>query len=151
LLDNDIKDKGEYQLTNALESMKNKGTKFLPGKVDEWLDCGNKDATVYTNQRVLELKRDKEKLIADSLKVANSIIIEPCFIGENVIIENSVVGPHVSIGDKTKISNSVLSNSIVQTNSNVQHKIIHNSIIGNHVNLCGVKEDVSIGDYIVIK
>ena len=28
LIDNDIKDKGEYQLTNALENMKNKGLKF---------------------------------------------------------------------------------------------------------------------------
>jgi glucose-1-phosphate thymidylyltransferase len=151
LLDNDIKDKGEYQLTNALENMKNKGTKFLPGKVEEWLDCGNKDATVYTNQRVLELKKGKEKLVADSLNVVNSVIIEPCFIGENVIIENSVVGPHVSIGDKTKISNSVLSNSIVQTNSVIQQKVIHNSMIGNFVNLSGTKEDLSIGDYIVTK
>jgi glucose-1-phosphate thymidylyltransferase len=151
LLDNDIKDKGEYQLTNALENMKNKGTKFLPGKVEEWLDCGNKDATVYTNQRVLELKKGKEKLVADSLNVVNSVIIEPCFIGENVIIENSVVGPHVSIGDKTKISNSVLSNSIVQTNSVIQQKVIHNSMIGNFVNLSGAKEDLSIGDYIITK
>lgn len=151
LLDNDIKDKGEYQLTNALENMKNKGTKFLPGKVDEWLDCGNKDATVYTNQRVLELKNGKEKLVADSVKVVNSIIIEPCFIGENVIIENSVVGPHVSLGDKTKISNSVLSNSIVQTNSFIQNKVVHNSMVGNYVNLSGIKEDVSIGDYIITK
>ncbi|MEQ8521272.1 MAG: nucleotidyltransferase family protein, partial [Vicingaceae bacterium] len=54
LLDNDIKDKGEYQLTNALENMNAKGRKFYPGKVDEWLDCGNKNATVFTNQRVLE-------------------------------------------------------------------------------------------------
>ena len=151
LLDNDIKDKGEYQLTNALENMKNKGTKFLPGKVEEWLDCGNKDATVYTNQRVLELKKGKEKLVADTLNVVNSVIIEPCFIGENVIIENSVVGPHVSIGDKTKISNSVLSNSIVQTNSVIQQKVIHNSMIGNFVNLSGAKEDLSIGDYIITK
>src|ERR1035437_9092499 len=51
LLDNDIR---ECQLTNALENMKNKGTKFVPGKVSEWLDCGNKEATVFTNQRVLE-------------------------------------------------------------------------------------------------
>src|SRR5690606_35772927 len=54
LIDNNIKDKGEYQLTNALENMKQKGIKFSPGKVEEWLDCGNKNATVYTNQRVLE-------------------------------------------------------------------------------------------------
>src|SRR6478609_818944 len=57
LLDNNIRDKGEYQLTNALENMKNKGLQFTPGKVIEWLDCGNKDSTVYTNQRVLEFNK----------------------------------------------------------------------------------------------
>lgn len=51
LIDNDIKDKGEYQLTNALEALKQKGTKFVPGQVKEWLDCGNYKATVYTKDR----------------------------------------------------------------------------------------------------
>jgi len=63
LLDNDIKEKGEYQLTNALENMKAKGTKFVPGKVTEWLDCGNKDATVYTNQRILEFDKGRPSQI----------------------------------------------------------------------------------------
>lgn len=151
LLDNNIRDKGEYQLTNALENMKNKGTKFLPGEVQEWLDCGNKDATVYTNNRVLELKKGKEKLVSETLKAVNSIIVEPCFIGENVIIENSIVGPHVSIGSKTKIINSNITNSIVQTNTVIENKNIHNSMIGNFVNLIGTKEDLSIGDYITAK
>ena len=31
LIDNNIKEKGEFQLTNALENMKQKGTKFVPG------------------------------------------------------------------------------------------------------------------------
>ena len=57
LLDNDIREKGEYQLTNALESLKQKGAKFVPGEVIEWLDCGNKDACIYTNQRVLEINK----------------------------------------------------------------------------------------------
>src|ERR1043165_514768 len=48
LLDNNITDKGEFQLTNALENMKGKGYKFEPGKVTEWLDCGNKNSTVFT-------------------------------------------------------------------------------------------------------
>ena len=39
LIDNNIKEKGEFQLTNALENMKQKGAEFYPGKVDEWLDC----------------------------------------------------------------------------------------------------------------
>ncbi|TXT27887.1 MAG: glucose-1-phosphate thymidylyltransferase [Chitinophagaceae bacterium] len=54
LIDNDIKEKGEYQLTNALENMKNKGAKFIPGAINEWLDCGNKNNTVYTNQRFIQ-------------------------------------------------------------------------------------------------
>ena len=52
LIDNDIKEKGEYQLTNALENMKNKGVVFRPGEVKEWLDCGNKNVTVATNKPV---------------------------------------------------------------------------------------------------
>ena len=79
LIDNDIKDKGEYQLTNALENMKQKGTKFKTGQVIEWLDCGNKDATVYSNQRVLEFEKDKNN-ISDNAKVENSVIIEPCLV-----------------------------------------------------------------------
>lgn len=150
LLDNNIKDKGEYQLTNALENMKQKGTKFVPGKVVEWLDCGNKDATVYTNQRVLEFHRNNG-LVSSSHKKENSVVIEPCYIGENVVIENSVVGPHVSIGDNTTVANSVIKNTIVQTNSKIQNANIQNSMIGNFVDLAGEQNEVSIGDYTVQK
>ena len=54
LLDNDIKDKGEYQLTNALENLKLKGAKFVPGEVNDWMDCGNKEITIKTNTSVLQ-------------------------------------------------------------------------------------------------
>ena len=148
LLDNDIKDKGEYQLTNALENMKNKGTKFVPGRVTEWLDCGNKDATVFTNQRYLEyLKERGEKLVADSAKMTNSVIIEPVYIGENVRITNSVVGPHVSIGDDTEVTDSVLSNSVVQKSSKVQHANVADSMIGSHASVVGAPHDLSVGDF----
>src|SRR6476469_3094264 len=92
LLDNDIKDKGEYQLTNALENMKNKGTTFVPGRVTEWLDCGNKDATVFTNQRYLEYIKDEPELVSPAATIVNSIIIPPVFIGEGAVINNSVIG-----------------------------------------------------------
>ncbi|HET6993031.1 MAG TPA: sugar phosphate nucleotidyltransferase, partial [Bacteroidia bacterium] len=151
LLDNDIRDKGEYQLTNALENMKMKGLKFSPGKVTEWLDCGNKDATVYTNQRVLEFKKDEKNLVAASMKNENSEIIAPCFIGENVVLKNSRIGPHASIGSNTIIDSSVISNSIVQQHSKIQNSKIQNSMVGNFVEIFGANGDVSIGDYTVIK
>jgi glucose-1-phosphate thymidylyltransferase len=150
LLDNDIKEKGEYQLTNALESMKQKGIKFTPARISEWLDCGNKEMTVHTNQRYLEYIKDT-KLVADSAKIVNSTIIQPVYIGENVEIHNSVVGPHVSIGNNTKIKNSVVQNTIVQTHSHIENATLQNAMIGNHVKYHKTADDSSIGDYNVVK
>ena len=146
LIDNNITDKGEFQLTDALENMKKKGTKFAPGKVNEWLDCGNYKATVYTNQRVLEFIKD-EDIVDSSLKSENSIIIEPCFIGKNVVIKNSIIGPHVSVGENTVIKNSVLSNSIIQTNTIIRSANFKNSMVGNHTNIKRKVDEYSVGDY----
>ena len=146
LIDNDIKDKGENQITDALERMKNAGTSFAPGEVTEWLDCGNKNATVFTNQRVLEFIK-KEDIVAKSAHIENSQIIAPCYIGENVSIKNAVVGPHVSIGDGTIIENSIISNSIIQTNSRIKGLNLTNSMISNHTQLEENAKELSIGDF----
>jgi len=151
LLDNNIKDKGEFQLTNALENMKRKGTKFVPGKVTEWLDCGNKDATVYTNQRVLEFDNGKSGLLASTAKISDSQITEPCFIGENVVISNSRIGPHVSIGAGTKIDNSTITNSIIQQNAKVISSELINSMIGNYTEIHSSTGDFNLGDYSIVK
>ncbi len=146
LLDNNIKDKGEFQLTNALENMKNKGTKFSAGKVVEWLDCGNKDATVYTNERILEHNRNE---VSTSATIENSEIIEPCFIGENAMIQNAKIGPYVAIGNNTLVSDSVISNTIIQNNSSINNAKLHNSMIGNKCKFDGknIQQEVSIGDF----
>jgi glucose-1-phosphate thymidylyltransferase len=151
LLDNDIKDKGEYQLTNALENMKNKGMKFHPGTVNEWLDCGNKNATVYTNQRVLHLAGDTKNIVKGEPVVENSTIIPPCFIGDKVTITNSVVGPYVSLGNGCTVSSSVVSNSIIQNNTVIKGANITNSMIGNHASYNGKPDELSISDYSVME
>jgi glucose-1-phosphate thymidylyltransferase len=153
LLDNDIREKGEFQLTNALENMKNKGIKFTVGEVTEWLDCGNKEATVMTNQRYLEFLKENENnnLIAASAKIINSVILPPVFIGENVTIENSVIGKYCSIGNQTNIKDSFIQNSIIQENTNIQNAHLQDSMIGNHVSYAGKSNDISLGDFSVIK
>lgn len=147
LLDNDIKEKGEYQLTNALENMKAKGIKFEPGKVTEWLDCGNKDATVYTNQRLLEFDNGKPGLRGKNIELSGSIIIEPCFIGDNVKISHSIVGPYVSIGSNTVVESSIVKNSIVQSSAKVINSNIYNSMLGEGAEVNGKPLDLSISDY----
>lgn len=146
LIDNDIKEKGEYQLTNALENMKNKGLVFKPGEVQEWLDCGNKDATVFTNQRILEIKKQEFNIDPQLLNNGNQII-EPCFIDSDVEIHNSVIGPHVSIGKGTVIKNSKISNSILQKKCNIENIEFTNSMIGNFVQINGDSQEFSIGDF----
>jgi glucose-1-phosphate thymidylyltransferase len=146
LIDNNVIRGNEFQLTDALENMKKKGIRFATGKVDEWLDCGNKNATVFTNQRILEFNKSKN-LIADTAVLENSIIIEPCYLGENVRIVNSIIGPHVSIGEETQIDYSVITNSIIQNNSKISCVNLDNSMIGNYVEYFGNKKEVSIGDY----
>lgn len=149
LIDNNIKGNNEFQLTDALENMKQKGVKFSAGQVTEWLDCGNKDATVFTNQRVLEF-HSKENMIASSIRNENSKIIQPCYIGENVVLKNSVIGPHVSIGKGTVIDSSEIRNSIIQQHTTIKLSKISNSMIGNHVEYSGTTENMSLGDYNVI-
>ncbi len=146
LIDNNIKEKGEFQFTTALENLNKKGAVFTPGEVTEWLDCGNKNVTVQTNKRYLEFIRD-QKLVSDDATIRDSIIIPPCFIAEGVIIENSVVGPYVSVGKSTHIRNSRIENSIIQTNSRISYAVLENSMLGNFVNFEIKPMDLSVGDY----
>jgi len=152
LLDNDIKEKGEFQLTNALENMKLKGAKFVPGQVEEWMDCGNKDITVETNGRVLQMLVDQgNNLVSNSVKLNNSKIIEPCYIGENVILNNTTVGPNVSLGDNSVVENSSIKNSLIQTHTTILNAKLDNAMIGNHAYFDGNFTSISIGDYSNLK
>lgn len=146
LLDHNIKDKGEYQLTNALENMNKKGVAFSPVQVTEWLDCGNKTSTVLTNKRYLDYISSSE-LIASTAKIINSVVIPPVFLADDVKLENAVVGPYVSVGKHTIITNSRIQNSIIQEHTQISDATISNSMIGNHVKWIGKSSDISVGDY----
>ena len=146
LIDNNLREKGEYQLTNAMENMKNKGMQFVPGAVDEWLDCGNYAATVFTNQRVLENKSHLFNKDAASFG-ENVTIIHPCFIGENVSLKNCTIGPHTSIGNNSKVENATIANTIIQENCHIQNFNCKNSMIGNSVSINGESMEYSLSDF----
>ncbi len=151
LLDNNITENGEFQLTNALENMKQKGLKFVPGKVSDWMDCGNKDITVETNGRVLQFaKVDGQNLVSKTVILENSKIIEPCYIGENVVLKNATIGPNVSLGDDCLVENSTIEDSLIQTNTTIKNASLKNAMIGNHAYFDGEFKSVSIGDYSVL-
>lgn len=143
---------GEYQINDGIKKMWAKDYIFKPGKVDAWMDCGNKNVAVETNGRMLNfLQQDGEKLVDESANLENSKIIPPCYIGENVEIKNSTIGPNVSIGDYTKVSDSVLKNTLIQTHSEVLNATLDNAMIGNHAKYDGKFKAISIGDYSVLE
>jgi len=152
LLDNNVVKGGEYQLTDGLENMKQKGMKFVPGKVDEWMDCGNKNVTVETNSRLLGfLHQDGENMVSPNAKLENSTIIPPCFIAEDVYLVNATVGPNVSLGKGTHVVDSTIKNSLVQTHAHIRNAKLDNAMVGNHATFDGNFTSISIGDFSVLE
>lgn len=148
VLDNNIVNGGEYQINDGIKGMMAKGKVFKTGEVEQWMDCGNPKVTIETNQQVLKNEQAKGRLQVDAgLKSENSLVIEPCFIGKNVVLKNAIVGPFASIGDNCTIEGAQLSDVIVQQNTEIKEAIIRNSMIGSHVKYHGLARDLSIGDY----
>ncbi len=152
ILDENVMNGGEYQINDGIKRMMADGKIFKTGTVDEWMDCGNKNITIETNQRMLGfLKADgEEQLVADSVTLENATIIEPCFVGENVVLKDTTIGPFVSVGTGTVIENATIENSLIQTNSVIKNAKLVNAMIGNNVKYNGEFTSISIGDYSVL-
>jgi len=150
LIDNHLKVNGEYQLTDALENLKKKGRRFIPGKVNEWMDCGNKTVTIETNSKILKLKEGVEQLIDESALIDNSLIIPPCYIGEGAIIKNSKIGPFVSVGKRTRVEDCNITESLIQEDTIITNANLNKAMIGNNAIYVGIARKVSLGDYSVL-
>lgn len=103
----------EYQLTDALQLMIERGTRFSTINVGKWYDCGRIDKIMSSNQQLLE----NNHFIHESSTIVDSKIIEPCFIGKDSRISNSTVGPYVSVGANVSIDNCEFENAIIESNT----------------------------------
>ncbi|WP_066223102.1 sugar phosphate nucleotidyltransferase [Formosa haliotis] len=153
VLDNNIINGGEYQINDGIKGMMAKGKVFKTGQVDEWMDCGNKAVTVETNAKMLGFLQEdgEEQLVDASVTLNNSKIIEPCYIGKNVVLTDSTVGPNVSIGEACVLENSTVKNTIISTHSTIKNANLDDAMIGNYVEFDGQFKTISIGDYSVLK
>ena len=152
VLDNNIIHGGEYQINDGIKNMMANGKVFKTGEVSAWMDCGNKNVTVETNSRMLAfLAEDKESLVSQKVKMENSTIIEPCFIGDDVVLINATVGPNVSLGNGCHVVDSKIKNSLVQTHAHIKNANLDNAMIGNHASFDGKFTSISIGDYSVLE
>lgn len=124
IMDNDIRTKGEFQLTDALEMMIEQGCKFRTAPVSRWLDCGLVETLLETNAHVLK-RNDNSK----DINVPGVEIIPPCFIGKNAKIHASKIGPFVSIGDDCEISGVEIRDSIVWNGVKIANGKVSNTVV----------------------
>jgi len=139
--DNDIKTRGEYQLTDALALMLKKGAVFTDVLCPLWLDCGKPETLLDTNRKLLSIYfRDKE------YDFKNAVIKKPVAIADGVVIENSVVGPNVSIASGVKIKNSVVRESIINKDAILENALLSESLIGENALFKNRYNKVNVGD-----
>ena len=124
LMDNDIRTKGEFQLTDALEMMIEQGCKFKTAPVSRWLDCGLVETLLDTNAHVLK-RNDNSK----EVNVPGVEVIPPCYIGKNVKIHGCKIGPFVAIGDDCELSGVEIRDAIVWNGVKISSGVVKNAVV----------------------
>ena len=143
IIEKEIITRGEYQLTDALMFMIEKGVRLYAHNVESWFDCGKKDILLETNAILL---KGEGYTRARQEDYENTIIIEPVFIGKDSRVTNSIIGPNVSIGDHVIMNYSIVKNSIIGPYSHLENANLENSVIGNDASLKGVSLSLNLGD-----
>lgn len=138
-------EKGEYHLTNALQTMVDDGIQMHAFRVSNWFDCGKKETLLSTNATLLRQMEDAQPE-PPAYSFENTVVIHPVHIAEGCTISHSIIGPNVSIGENTKIERSILRDSIIGSYAELQQVVLNSSIIGNDAYVRGLSQSLNIGD-----
>ncbi len=133
--------KGEYQITDALQLMIEKGEEIETVPITGWSDCGNPDTLLETNRHILE--RDGGGM--EGVEIKQSVIIPPVFIGEGAVIEKSIIGPYVSIGKSCNINETIIQNSMIGAKTIVHRAMISKTLIGYRAEVIGRLHQINLG------
>jgi glucose-1-phosphate thymidylyltransferase len=139
IVKNKITTKNEYQLTDALQLMIDRGAKFKTFKIKGWYDCGKPETLLATNRKLLA------KLEPVS-RVKTALILPPVFVSKSARVENCILGPNVSVADKAVLKNSIIRNSIIGIQATVENSILDSSLVGNRAQVKGVFRQLNVGD-----
>lgn len=134
LMKNDIRTRGEFQLTDALQMMIENGCKFRTAPTEKWLDCGLPETLVQTNTWLLHNKPELNNvsIITNKSELMHNVkFIPPCYIGKNVTLENCTIGPNVTIGNNCTIKNATLKDCIVWDNEHVCNINVDGKIVAS--------------------
>lgn len=139
LIVNNIRTRGEFQLTDALMMMIERGEPMGAFAVEGWYDCGKPETLLETNRFLLSQNKKTYSL-------PGVVINEPVYISDSAMVTNSVIGPYVSIGDGVTIADSIVKNSIAADNAEIRSSILTDSLIGSNSSIKGRYRRLNSGD-----
>jgi glucose-1-phosphate thymidylyltransferase len=139
IIRNDIQTKGEYQLTDALQLMLERGEKFTTFPVEGWFDCGKPETLLSTNRHLL----DKLNQVPPP---NGTVIIPPVFIAPDAKIERSVIGPYTTVANGAVVEDSIIKDSIISNDARVYSSLLNESIIGNNAHVKGNFQRLNVGN-----
>jgi len=138
-VESDVRNQGEYQITDALQMMIDRGSEFRTFDIRDWFDCGKPEALLETNRQLL-MGRDEIP------ETEGSIVIPPVSIAPSARVINSIVGPYVSIASGSTVENSIIRDSVLDQGSNVCSCLLQGSIVGSQAVVRGGFQHLNIGD-----
>ncbi len=141
LIRDDIRNRGEFQLTDALQMMLEAGSRFRTAPIRSWLDCGTAESFLRTNAKLLSAMN------RENVAIPGCRIIPPCHIDSSARIRNSVVGPNVSVGPEVVIENSKVSDSVISERTILCDSEISHSIFGGDSEVKSFKGTLLLGDH----
>ncbi|MDA0986108.1 MAG: sugar phosphate nucleotidyltransferase [Bacteroidetes bacterium] len=136
---NNKKTKNEFQLTDALQQLIERGEKILPFEIEGWYDCGKPETLISTNEHLLRNAKNH-------YAIPTVITIPPVFISPKAVVKNSVIGPNVTIAENTNIANCIIKNSIINEGAIVKNSVLEHSIIGTNAIVVDNFRKINIGD-----
>jgi len=145
IVENDVKTRGEYQITDALEKMIKDGETFRPVTLKGWYDCGLPSTLLETNQALLDEKPELNR-VPDKFRASN-IIIEPVSLDDSAKIENCVIGPYVHVGPEVTLTRSIVRNSIIDAKSVLEGQRLDGAVLGQEVERRSEGESLLLGDF----
>ena len=139
IISNGIITKDEYQLTDALQLMIDRGVKFRTFNIKGWYDCGKPETLLETNHKLLAKLKSARKLVG-------SRIIPPAFVSKTAKVKKCTLGPNVSVADGAILRGSTIRNSIIGRGATVEDSDLDSSLIGNGARIKGASGSLNVGD-----
>ncbi|MFN2433136.1 MAG: sugar phosphate nucleotidyltransferase [Gemmatimonadota bacterium] len=133
LVERGITTRDEYQLTDGLQRMLERGAAFEPFEVDGWFDCGTPEILLQTNRVLLE----RAGAGVTAAGRGDAEFVGPVHIGDGVELTGAVLGPHVAIGEGSRVLRSTLRDSIVGRGAVIADAFVERAIVGDGARVQG--------------